>query len=1596
MAVSCLSSDMWKSWERQGKTEFIKACKQFVKSDENVSPVLTKNGKNAGLTRAVYELIWHGIKGPLRREATATTLGEIVNLHSDMPSIILDVVSVIDAETSCAENNGDERQRFCFIVKETEKFLSDKLLKERLEIDTLQDVGTLKNRNFYTKFIKVKTKLYYKQRKFNLFREESEGYAKLITELNQEVSGNVTPTNILEVIKSLIGCFNLDPNRVLDIILESFECRRDHHHFFIPLLRSYMCDPKILCEVLGFKYCFYQNNAEETTPKSLYFVTALMLQHNIIALDDIYSWLTPDDKVIHKEWEKDMKEAKEYVRKLGIICLKDKDKEEPVEEKENVQEKYAANQKFGLCEALLKVGDWNHAKQLTKRLPEHCVLDQPPVARALCELLHSVMEPVYRKNCGLAEKIVGRPVPLLDSPLAPQPARSFVELRESVIPMLLALGPSMHYDPVLMYKVIRLAKAALTQGCGENQQAIPEGENNLYYDIITLLDEVILPSLSYMDCNCCIAEEVWNVIKLYPYQCRYCLYSRWKNETYQQHAKLLRKRGEALKKIKSIMKRVSKENIKPVGRLIGKLTHCSPGFLFDYVLVQIQIYDNLINPVVDSLKYLTSLSYDVLGYCLIESLASADRDRFKHDGTSISLWLQSLASFCGAIFKKYNIELTGLLQYVANQLKAQKSLDLLILKEIVQKMAGIEAAEEMTPEQLEAMAGGELLKGEAGYFSQVRNTKKSSQRLKEALSEQNLAVALCLLMAQQRYCVVYKETDKSHLKLVGKLYDQCQDTLVQFGTFLGSTLSMEEYVTKLPTIHSMLADYHIHADVAFFLARPMFTHAINLKYDALRKADPNCKKLSPSAKHQKYCEAAGEVMSPIVASVRPLHPPKVWEDISPQFLVTFWSLTMYDLFVPNDCYQREINKIKQLSLQVMDSKDMAASKGKKEQERYTALMEKLQEEKKKQHEHVEKVMARLKQEKDSWFLSRSAKSAKNETITQFLQLCLFPRCIFTATDAVYCAKFVHTIHSLKTANFSTLLCYDRLFCDITYSVTSCTENEANRYGRFLCAMLETVMRWHSEKATFEKECSNYPGFVTKFRVSNQFSEANDHVGYENYRHVCHKWHYKITKAMVVCLDSKDYVQIRNSLIILIKILPHFPVLAKLSQIIERKIEKVREEEKNQRQDLFILATSYSGQLKAKSASMIRETDFHQVGDKPSKSQDCGSVKQELNNPAATVATKQVNGEIKQEKDRSVEKTKDAGAVRESNKERSERKSAGRQQQQQTTITGEMSGGKLSSASKSGIINATSTSEGKREALSGSIKEKSEKEKNKEKDYELKEKLSKKEERREEGEREKRSKEKKEDKAAQREERALQREERAYRDDRYLEMPNPSLKEEQVLQQRFGGGGSGERYYGGSSSGGIERSSHYYPREPTHDDRDRDLSSLSNSSSGSGHRRSQEPPEVDRDVKRRKLEGGSSTKSSKHEERKQQQLLEAMSLGGGSMEKPEKKERSSKTKDKSMRDKNVTEEEKELRKERKLGRKRDRAEEAMLLAEQKRRKEEEKAAKLASHQNGEPSESHGRDKHHYPKDKSPYSRERERSHDREGRDKHRRSNEGKRR
>ncbi|XP_021096187.1 THO complex subunit 2 isoform X1 [Heterocephalus glaber] len=1190
-ATVAVPAEWIKNWEKSGRGEFLHLCRLLSENKSHDSSTYRD------FQQALYELSYHVIKGNLKHEQASNVLNDISEFREDMPSILADVFCILDIETNCLEEKS-KRDYFTQLVLACLYLVSDTVLKERLDPETLESFGLIKqSQQFNQKSVKIKTKLFYKQQKFNLLREENEGYAKLIAELGQDLSGNITSDLILENIKSLIGCFNLDPNRVLDVILEVFGCRPEHDDFFMSLLESYMsmCEPQTLCHILGFKFKFYQEPNGET-PSSLYRVAAVLLQFNLIDLDDLYVHLLPADNCIMDEHKREIVEAKQIVRKLTMVVLSSEKLDEREKEKEKEEEKVEKppdNQKLGLLEALLKIGDWQHAQNIMDQMPPYYAASHKLIALAICKLIHVTIEPLYRR-VGVPKGAKGSPVNALQNKRAPKQAESFEDLRRDVFNMFCYLGPHLSHDPILFAKVVRIGKSFMKEFQSDgSKQEDKEKTEVILSCLLGITDQVLLPSLSLMDCNACMSEELWGMFKTFPYQHRYRLYGQWKNETYNSHPLLVKVKAQTIDRAKYIMKRLTKENVKPSGRQIGKLSHSNPTILFDYILSQIQKYDNLITPVVDSLKYLTSLNYDVLAYCIIEALANPEKERMKHDDTTISSWLQSLASFCGAVFRKYPIDLAGLLQYVANQLKAGKSFDLLILKEVVQKMAGIEITEEMTMEQLEAMTGGEQLKAEGGYFGQIRNTKKSSQRLKDALLDHDLALPLCLLMAQQRNGIIFQEGGEKHLKLVGKLYDQCHDTLVQFGGFLASNLSTEDYIKRVPSIDVLCNEFHTPHDAAFFLSRPMYAHHISSKYDELKKSEKGSKQ---QHKVHKYITSCEMVMAPVHEAVVSLHVSKVWDDISPQFYATFWSLTMYDLAVPHTSYEREVNKLKVQMKAIDDNQEMPPNKKKKEKERCTALQDKLLEEEKKQMEHVQRVLQRLKLEKDNWLL---AKSTKNETITKFLQLCIFPRCIFSAIDAVYCARFVELVHQQKTPNFSTLLCYDRVFSDIIYTVASCTENEASRYGRFLCCMLETVTRWHSDRATYEKECGNYPGFLTILRATG-FDGGNkaDQLDYENFRHVVHKWHYKLTKASVHCLETGEYTHIRNILIVLTKILPWYPKVLNLGQALERRVHKICQEEKEKRPDLYALAMGYSGQLKSRKSYMIPENEFHHKDPSP--------------------------------------------------------------------------------------------------------------------------------------------------------------------------------------------------------------------------------------------------------------------------------------------------------------------------------------------------------------------------------------------------------------
>ena len=55
----------------------------------------------------------------------------------------------------------------------------------------------------------------------------------------------------------------------------------------------------------------------------------------------------------------------------------------------------------------------------------------------------------------------------------------------------------------------------------DKEKAVDSTSTCLYYDVLTIMDQVFLPALSLSEGNCCLAEEIWSILRIYPYHCRY-------------------------------------------------------------------------------------------------------------------------------------------------------------------------------------------------------------------------------------------------------------------------------------------------------------------------------------------------------------------------------------------------------------------------------------------------------------------------------------------------------------------------------------------------------------------------------------------------------------------------------------------------------------------------------------------------------------------------------------------------------------------------------------------------------------------------------------------------------------------------------------------------------------------------------------------------------------------------------------------------------------------------------------------------------------------------------------------------------------------
>ena len=85
--------------------------------------------------------------------------------------------------------------------------VSYRMAHEILDRKTVQNIGIGDEKRMQRMLIQYRTQTLYAQQKFNLMREEGEGFSKLIIELNQEKIDANSIEQVKENIQRLVGYF---------------------------------------------------------------------------------------------------------------------------------------------------------------------------------------------------------------------------------------------------------------------------------------------------------------------------------------------------------------------------------------------------------------------------------------------------------------------------------------------------------------------------------------------------------------------------------------------------------------------------------------------------------------------------------------------------------------------------------------------------------------------------------------------------------------------------------------------------------------------------------------------------------------------------------------------------------------------------------------------------------------------------------------------------------------------------------------------------------------------------------------------------------------------------------------------------------------------------------------------------------------------------------------------------------------------------------------------------------------------------------------------------------------------------------------------
>jgi THO complex subunit 2 len=716
---------------------------------------------------------------------------------------------------------------------------------------------------------------------------------------------------------------------------------------------------------------------------------------------------------------------------------------------------------------------------------------------------------------------------------------------ESILRIVFFLGPNVCCDAALTTELLKYF-----------QRVVANKREHLKL-IEPAIAKCLLPGLPLLRPNPLICEYIWKVVHQLPLASRGKIYKHAMFVTCS--TRLTQIKSSADKSIMRILRRLSNQNAKELGRKLGKLALCHPLTVTKAVLQQVQAYPNMIAPIVQALKYCTALTFDTLTFSVLEHFTET-KSKLKEDGQNFSLWFSALCSFSGTLLRQYHdIELNDLLRYILKKLDEGEVLDLLILKDLISKLTGIEILKDVSSLEIQRMAAGEKLRGlhENSTSTDSKRRMKGILRLRTAIegsdASKSMMLRLLLAIAKCRQRIVLK-TASAQMKFLGQLFDECHVVLLQYISFLHTAYSVAELKNSLPEIQSLLCEHQLDAAVVFHLYRPILRQTLFSSLDTSS---------SLAESHNQYWK---KLSRDVKAS---LHSDELWGLVSPEFYLTFWSLNLEDVYVPKELYAKARARTVKYGSTASSTFDQVTQLPSNVV--HDELAESLNVELQQLIEHVSRGTQCILRKNSTW-----VQTADNlSPASVILETCVLPRCKISHADALYCSNFVELVGRSDTDSFSFIQYYDTLFRNVSYLIYACSEFENKFFATFLTSGMAQLTRWRACDV-YKRECWQR----SEFR--NCLNQSSVEASFKDYLRVLYKWEHRLTKGILRNLQNEDYMEVANSLSSLIAIVDTFPVTELLGNYIYSQVKRISMRDK--RNDIKTISNRYLSLLNLKRAS----------------------------------------------------------------------------------------------------------------------------------------------------------------------------------------------------------------------------------------------------------------------------------------------------------------------------------------------------------------------------------------------------------------------------